>query len=224
MCDVNGTPALSRHLPPPPYKNPELTPLHHTGRLLQNCLSALTLSSIHPTRIVLQTGLKNYGAHLGPITTPYHESDARITLEPNFYYTQEDILSSHCARTSSHWNVIRPSFILGAVQDAAMNLVYPLAVYAAVQAHRQRPLVFPGDFAAWDKEQIQSAAMLNGYMAEWAALTPAAADQAFNAGDAFPFTWGRFWPVLAGWYGVDWVPPDAEAEYGVMESAHAPRG
>lgn len=170
-------------------------------------------------------GLKNYGGHLGPTTTPHIESDPRITLEPNFYYTQEDLLATHCTQhPSTHFTVLRPSFILGAVRDAAMNLLYPLAIYAAVQAHLHQPLVFPGDFAAWDKEVIMSSAMLNSYMAEWAALTPGAAGQAFNVGDAFPFTWGRFWPVLAGWYGVSWVPPDADAKYEVMESAHVPRG
>lgn len=105
-----------------------------------------------------------------------------------------------------------------------MNLVYPLCVYAAVQAHMKQPLVFPGDYLAWDKEQIQSTAMLNSYLSEWAALTPAAGDEAFNAGDDFPFYWSRFWPILASWYGVSWLPPDQNAEYKVMELPHTPRG
>ncbi|KAI9871681.1 MAG: hypothetical protein M1830_002620 [Pleopsidium flavum] len=194
------------------------------GRLLQNCLSAFKIASIHPQRIVLQTGLKNYGGHLGPISTPHIESDPRVTIEPNFYYTQEDILFEYCKQNSTQWNVIRPSFILGAVKDAAMNMVYPLSVYAAVQAHLKQPLIFPGDYPAWDKEQIQSTAMLNSYMSQWAALTPAAGNHAFNAGDDCPFTWCRFWPVLASWYGVSWLPPDPNADYKVMELPHTPRG
>lgn len=173
---------------------------------------------------MLQTGLKNYGGHLGPVDTPHIESDPRVTTEPNFYYTQEDILFEYCKQTSTQWNVIRPSFILGAVKDAAMNMVYPLSVYAAVQAHMKQPLVFSGDYAAWDKEQIQSTAMLNSYMSEWAALTPAAGNHAFNAGDDCAFTWCRFWPVLASWYGVSWLPPDPNADYKVMELPHTPRG
>ncbi|MCJ1300163.1 hypothetical protein MMC08_002957 [Hypocenomyce scalaris] len=194
------------------------------GRLLRHCLLALSLASIRPNRFVLQTGLKQYGGHLGPIHTPHQEDDPRVTIEPNFYYLQEDILFKWCRQNATQWNVIRPSFILGAVKDAAMNMVYPLCVYAAVQAHLTQPLVFPGDYVAWDKEQIQSTAMLNSYMSEWAALTPAAGDQAFNAGDDFPFYWSRFWPILAGWYGVPWLPPDANAEYKVMEMPHTPRG
>jgi hypothetical protein len=42
------------------------------------------------------------------------------------------------------WNVAMPSFILGAVPDAAMNATYPLAVYAAVCVHLGEPLDFPG--------------------------------------------------------------------------------
>lgn len=61
----------------------------------------------------------------------------------------------------------------------------------------KQSLVFPGDYLAWDKEQIQSSAMLNSYMSEWTASTPAASDEAFNAGDDFPFYWSCFWPVLA---------------------------
>ena len=50
-----------------------------------------------------------------------------------------------------------------------------------------QPLVFPGDYLAWDKEQSQSSAMHNSYLSEWAPLTPAASDEALNAGDDFPF-------------------------------------
>ncbi|KAI9818197.1 MAG: hypothetical protein M1827_000822 [Pycnora praestabilis] len=194
------------------------------GRLLRNTLQALRLASITPRRFILQTGQKHYGSHLGPVSQPEFESDPRVTIEPNFYYVQEDLLFAHYANTPTQWNIIRPSFILGAVKDAAMNSLYPLAIYATVQMHMRQPLKFPGDLAAWDKGQVQSTAMLNSYLSEWAALTEEAGDQAFNAGDDFPFTWGRFWPVLAGWYGLGWAPPEERAEYRSVESSHAPRG
>ena len=46
-------------------------------------------------------------------------------LEPNFY-AQEDYLWGFRARQSIAWNVVRPSFILGAVPDvdAARNKVF----------------------------------------------------------------------------------------------------
>lgn len=156
--------------------------------------------------------------------TPQMEDDPRITLAPNFYYTQEDMLFEHCRGTRTQWNVTRPGWILGAVEGAAMNIVYPLSVYAAVQKHLGEPLRFPGDYAAWDKEQIQSTAMLNCFFSEWAVLTPEAGDQAFNVGDSCLFTWGRFWPVLASWYGIPWLPPDADAKYTEIEMSAPPRG
>lgn len=33
--------------------------------------------------------------------------------------------------------------------QAAMNALHPLAVYAAVQAHKGEPLHYPGDIEAW---------------------------------------------------------------------------
>lgn len=56
--------------------------------LLDNFLNALPLANLTPKRVLLQTGAKNYGVHLGRARTPYVESDPRVTLEPNFYYPQ----------------------------------------------------------------------------------------------------------------------------------------
>jgi hypothetical protein len=113
---------------------------------LRNFLSALPLASLVPSRILLQTGAKNYGVHLGRARTPFLESDPRITLQPNFYYPREDLLFDYCkSHPSTSWNIICPAWIIGAANNAAMNALHPLAVYAAVCAHRNTPLAFPGD-------------------------------------------------------------------------------
>ena len=101
------------------------------------------------------------------------------------------------------------------------------AVYASVQAHLKRPLLFPGDYVAWDKEHCQSTAMINAYLEEWAVLTPDAANEAFNVQDGVPFTWGRFWPYLANWYGVSWEPPESNPDKyrtTVSRAVETPRG
>ena len=198
--------------------------------MLFGFLQSLSLASLRPRRVVLQTGLKHYGTHLGPTSIPNMESAARLSSPPhppNFYYMQEDLLFEFCRAHSpfTSWNVIRPSWVLGAVPDAAMNILYPLAVYAVVKRAMNESLDFPGDWDGWDKEQMQSSAMLNGYLSEWAALTPSAADQAFNAADGDPWTWGMFWPILAGWYGIPWNPPIMdEGKYQEVEMGTAPRG
>ena len=135
----------------------------HLGRLLQNFLTALDTADIKPKRILLQTGLKNYGVHLGPVSVPCTESDPRIEIgPPNFYYRQEDILFKHCeSHPGTSYNVTMPSWIVGAVKASDMTTMYPLAVYAAVQRKLGEPLAFPGDTAAWEKIMPMSSAVLD---------------------------------------------------------------
>ncbi|KXT03399.1 hypothetical protein AC579_3967 [Pseudocercospora musae] len=180
--------------------------------LIANFTGALKLANLKPKRFLLQTGAKQYGFHIGPATTPSFETDPRITIESNFYYPQEDTLSAYGKDQGVGWNVMRPSYIIGAVRDNLLNHMVGFAVYASVCAHLKQPLLFPADYVAWDKEYCQSSAMLNSYMNEWAVLTPEAKDEAFNVQDGLSFTWGRFWPYLASWYGTKSSPPENDDE------------
>ncbi|KAG9521966.1 hypothetical protein KCV07_g3378, partial [Aureobasidium melanogenum] len=194
--------------------------------LLANFLEGLAQASAIPKRILLQQGAKYYGMHLGPVSIPSEESDPRVTLEPNFYYDQEDYLTQFCARHGCGWNITRPSFIPGAVPNAAMNLAYPLAVYALVQKHLGKPLIFPGDLSCWDTVHVMSSAWMNCYLAEWAVLTETAENQHFNATDDSPFTWAKFWPRCAAHFDMPWEGPDtsSDAKYHEITSAKTPRG
>jgi hypothetical protein len=171
--------------------------------LLRNFLGALPQANIEPSRFLLQTGAKNYGVHLGTTRTPHTESDPRVDyMEPNFYYPQEDILFKYCSdHPNTKWNIICPAWIIGAVNNAAMNALHPLAVYAAVQAHKNEPLKFPGDINTWLSVPEHSTAKLTGYLSEWAALEEKCANQKFNASDNCPLPNNRLWPELARWYG-----------------------
>ncbi len=197
--------------------------------LLQNFLSALPLANLSPHRIMLQTGAKYYGGHLGPTKLPQEESDPRVDqFEPNFYYPQEDALFAYCKARKGEcgWNVCMPGPILGAVPDAAMNLAFPLAVYATVTAHLNATLEFPGDALSWQAYTSMSSSMLNAYQEEWAVLTPAAVDQRLNTCDNSAFTWESFWPRLAAWYGIKWSGPldPSETTYIERETRFNPRG
>ncbi|KAK6203804.1 hypothetical protein LQW54_008718 [Pestalotiopsis sp. IQ-011] len=194
--------------------------------LLTNFVGAMRVAGIKPRRFMHQTGAKNYGIHLGPTKLPQEESNPRVgaDLEPNFYYSQEDFLSRYCREEGVGWNILMPAGILGAVPDAAMNLSFPLAVYAAVCAELKQPLLFPSDIASWQSYLSQSSAMMNAYMEEWAVLTPGAENQRFNVCDDSAFTWEGFWPHLAGWYGLEWRGPADGAEYKETYTPHSPRG
>lgn len=130
-----------------------------------------------------------------------------MDLEPNFYYNQEDLLKEFTSKHGISWVTTRPSWIPGAVPDAAMNLCLPLAIYASVQKHLGNALEYPSDLPAWESNQTLSSAQMNAYTAEWAVLS-GNVNQSFNAHDDCVFTWGKFWPKLAARFGIPWKGPD----------------
>ncbi|MCJ1311584.1 hypothetical protein MMC25_005257 [Agyrium rufum] len=204
--------------------------IHVNMALLCNFCEALSPSEANllPERILLQLGAKYYGVHLGPAATPMEESDPRVNLQPNFYYEQEDYLMDFCAKHGVGWSTTRPSHILGAVPDNAMNLVFPLAAYASVQRYLGKPLEFTSDLAAWENPVSLSSAQMIGYLSEWMVLTPSARDESFNAVDDCAFSFGKFWPRFANRFGVDWKGPDVSksVEWQEIETASdsTPRG
>jgi len=67
-----------------------------------------------------------------------------------------------------------------------MNATHPLAVYAAVCAHRGVPMLYPSELASWQNINEHSSAKLTGYLSEWAVLEEHCKNQKFNAGDSSP--------------------------------------
>lgn len=171
--------------------------------LLNNFLEALKIGKLVPKRILLQTGAKHYGVQIGRIRTPAVESDPKPShLEPNFYYPQEEALFNYCKEQNTSWNVIRPAWVLGAVNNAQMNALLPIAIYAAVQAQKGEPIAFPGDFETWQYEAHHSTALLTGYLSEWAVLEDKTKNEAFNSQDTGPLTFDRLYEELSRWFGV----------------------
>lgn len=191
--------------------------------LVSNFAEALKLANIRPKRFMLQTGAKNYGGHLGPTKVPQEETDPRVTLEPNFYYSQEDIIEKYCAETGCAWNVCMPGPILGAVPDAAMNAAFPLAVYATVCRKLGQPLDYPGDIDSWQMTQSMSSSMINAYMEEWAVLL-GPPNEKYNTCDSSAFAWESTWPRIADWYGIEYKGPRDGDKYTENESPFIPRG
>ena len=159
---------------------------------------------------MLQTGSKHYAFYLGPAAIPAFESDPRVLIDGNFYYPQEDTLFEYCKAMGVEWSISRPTYIIGAVRDGSLNHLLGFGVYASIQAHLKRPISFPGDYRAWDREQHQSTGELNAHFQEWLVLSSHTANEAFNIHNGDSFTWGRLWPYLAHWYGVEWNPPETE--------------
>ena len=193
--------------------------------MLETFLAALELAGIKPKRFLLQTGLKWYGVHQGPFDIPAKESDPRVELEPNFYYTQQDLLLAYCKKHPEvSWNLTFPSWILGLVKGSDMTIFFPLAVYASICRHLNEPLAFPGDAAAWEKSVPISSGVLDSVFHEWLVLVANTTNEAFNIIDDSEFSWGKFWPVLASWFGLKWRAPDEDAKYDEVSMPLIPRG
>lgn len=69
---------------------------------------------------------------------------------------------------------------------------------------------------------MQSSAMLNGYMEEWAVFQEGAKGEKFNTVDGGPFTWGGFWPKFASWYGLEVGRPKDGDEYFEITTQYDP--
>jgi nucleoside-diphosphate-sugar epimerase len=146
--------------------------------LFGNFLEALEQAGIRPKRLLLQTGAKNYGVHIGRHRMPANESDPLPKhLESNFYYPQYNLLEEYCKRNGVGWSVICPAWIIGATTTAQINGLHPFAVYAAVQAHKGEKLHFASDWDIWQDECMHATARLTGYLSEWAVLEEKCKDQ-----------------------------------------------
>jgi hypothetical protein len=195
------------------------------GRMFGNFLNALDLASIQPKRIILQAGGKNYNIHLGHCKVPLRENEPRQELERNFYYTQQDLLDDYIkTHPNAGYNITIPQWILGAVAGTDMTIFYPLAVYAAVQRKLKQPLKYPGDLKSWDNNHPIATGLLLARFHEWLVLTLETAGESFNVTDGSEFTFGHLWPVLASWFGLEWVPPSEDSLYSEVEMSHTPRG
>jgi nucleoside-diphosphate-sugar epimerase len=178
--------------------------------MVRNLLEALSPSS-SVEHVALVTGLKHY---LGPFEaygkgtlpqTPFREEQERLLIE-NFYYAQEDEVFAAAARDGFGWSVHRPHSIIGYAVGNAMNMGVTLAVYATICRETGRPFMFPGSAVQWNSLTDVTDARLLARHLRWAAVTPAARNQAFNIVNGDVFRWSWLWPRLANWFGIIAAP------------------
>ncbi|MEU6602558.1 SDR family oxidoreductase [Streptomyces flaveolus] len=176
------------------------------GAMLKNVLEPLVAQgSLRHAALV--TGLKHY---LGPfesyaktpMETPFREEQPRLPGD-NFYYTQEDLLFDAAERGGFTWSVHRPHTMIGWALGNLMNMGVTLAVYGALCRETGEPFVFPGSPQQYHGITDLTDARLLARQLEWAATSPAAANQAFNTVNGDVFRWRQMWPVVAAGLGVE---------------------
>lgn len=183
------------------------------GGMVKNVIEALG-NRLHGAHVALVTGLKHY---LGPFeaygkgavpVTPFREEQGRQPVD-NFYYAQEDEVFAGAEKYGYRWSVHRPHTIVGFALGNAMNMGQTLAVYATLCRENGWPFIFPGSPEQWNGVSDVTDAGLLAEQLAWAAISPTAANEDFNAVNGEVFRWNWLWPRLAAYFGIEAAPyPD----------------
>ncbi|KAK4185736.1 Iridoid synthase [Podospora australis] len=188
------------------------------GDMLSNFLRALTLTNAVSKikRILLVTGCKQYGVHLGQPKNPMLETDPWLRdsslWPPNFYHRQQDILREFCENNPGvEWTVTYPNDVIGFANGNFMNLAEGLGIYAAVSKELGENLTFPGSETFYNKFDSFTSSKLHAEFCEWAVTEPKAANQAFNVVNGDVQSWQDMWPRLAQRFGMK-VEPEQFAD------------
>jgi len=176
--------------------------------LLVNSVSGLHQASAKLERVVLVTGTKYYGSHLGPFKTPAREDDPRHA-GANYYFDQIDWLTAFQKGKRWNWTELRPQTLCGFAPGTAMSIISVIAVYAAIRKELGLPLAFPGK--AWSSlYQVTESAHL-AEAAYWAATEPRCANQAYNITNGDFFRWQHVWPAIAEVFDMTVAAPQPHA-------------
>jgi nucleoside-diphosphate-sugar epimerase len=164
--------------------------------MLVSAVTAIERASPALSRVVLVTGTKYYGSHLGPFKTPARESDARH-LPPDYYFDQIDWLTQFQRRKAWDWVELRPQTLCGFAPGTAMSILPAIAVYAAICKELGLPLRFPGKPGAYGAIYQVTESSHFAKAALWAATEPRCGLEAFNITNGDYFRWKNLWPKIA---------------------------
>ena len=173
------------------------------GAMLRNFLEALehTGASKRLKRVILTTGCKQYGVHLGCPKQPMEETDPWIdgpNRPPNFYYIQQKILAEKSKQSGTwDWVVTYPNDVIGVAKNNFMNLATSLGLYAAISKQIDGNLIFPGSETFYTLFDSFTYSRLHAQFNLWAALEPKCSNEAFNVVNGDTESWQNMWPKLA---------------------------
>lgn len=176
--------------------------------MIENFLYALEITGAVKKlkRVLLVTGAKQYGLHLGEVKNPMLESDPWVKGDqwpPNFYYRQQESLHKFCEKHSNvSWTVTYPNDVIGFAKGNFMNLATSVALYAAVCKEMGQDLTFPGNEVFYKKFDTYTYSVVHAQFCEWAILEDKCANQAFNVHNGDVESWENLWPRLARRFGM----------------------
>ena len=172
------------------------------GDMLRNFLDALDIAGISKNlkRVLLTTGAKQYGVHLGAVKQPMEETDPWVEGEgrpPNFYYRQQRILAEKAKNAKWDWVVTYPNDVIGVAKGNFMNMATSLGLYCAISKELDGNLMFPGSPKFYELFDSFTYSRLHAQFNLWAALEPKCSNEAFNVVNGDNESWQNMWPKLA---------------------------
>jgi len=183
-----------------PFKEGGVEDVPGNLTMFANALDAADVPSLRHAHLV--AGSKWYGMHIGPYRTPAEEGDARH-MPPNFYYDQQDYLTTKRAGKAWSWSSSRPAVIVDVAPGRGRNIVSTIGAYAAICRETGAAFDFIGKQGAYDTLLEVTGSRLLASSIRWMFTDPRAADQAFNITNGDVFRWSRLWPILARHLGVE---------------------
>lgn len=174
-------------------------------RILVNLMDVVEPEAKGLRHVQLMQGTNWYGSHLGPFKTPAKESDPRL-LTTVFYYDQQDWLEARQKGKAWTWSSLRPHGIYGHSTANAISHLNGIAVYCAISKELGLPLRFPGKPGTFTSiyQWTESRHLAKGM--QWAATTPACANQTFNFTNGGVDRWCNLWPAMARFFGMETGP------------------
>ena len=166
------------------------------GKMFANLLDPLAAAG-GLRHVSLLQGTKAYGGHHHAVPLPCREDSARDE-HANFYWLHEDHARRRAEEAGFEFTIFRPQVLLGGASGVAMNPVAALGAYMALTAELGLPLALPGKGEAmW--EMVDTSLLAEALA--WAAVSPAAAGQAFNITNGDVLVLAHDWPRLAATLG-----------------------
>ncbi len=188
-------------------RDDEKANIEANSAMMRHLFEALDSDNLEHASLV--TGTKQYLGSFeaygsGRIETPFRESEPRVPGD-NFYYALEDVLFEAAERHGFAWNVHRPHTVIGYARGNAMNMGTTIAAYASICKATGQPFVFPGSQTQWNALTDMTDALVLARQMEWAAITPGAANQAFNTVNGDVFRWRRMWHEIGEYFDLEVV-------------------
>lgn len=194
-------------------------PIETNLSMFHNLIETLAPVARKLEHVHVGSGHKNYGLHSGPAPTPARE-DAPRTIQPSFYYQQEDFIRARQVGKSWSWSTARPTGLCDTAPGITRSMISLICTYAAICKELELPLRFPGTEGNYHALYQCTEALHLAKATTWMATEPKCANHDFNITNGDTFRWSTLWPKFADYFDMELGPVqtiDLVEHMGVME-------